>query len=111
MGCSDERHARPDGLPTFPPGPEEYDEWKRVLAVRPDLDPACPGADGKRGLNPLFVEWLMGFPLGWTAIPGATRAKRLSALGNAMVPKVAEVAFQRVTECAECADPTCGGRS
>ncbi len=22
---------------------------------------------GKRKLNPLFVEWLMGLPLGWTA--------------------------------------------
>ena len=32
-------------------------------------------------LNPEFVEWLMGFPIGWT---------ELKSLGNAVVPQVAE---------------------
>jgi hypothetical protein len=30
-------------------------------------------------LNPTFVEWLMGFPLGWTVLlPSATRSSRKS---------------------------------
>ena len=36
-----------------------------------------------------FVEWHMGFPAGWTAI--LTRNQRLKALGNAVVPQVADV--------------------
>ena len=33
-------------------------------------------------LNPTWVEWLMGFPLGWTA---------LERLGNAVVPQIPEL--------------------
>ena len=33
-------------------------------------------------LNPTWVEWLMGFPLGWTD---------LGALGNAVVPQIPEM--------------------
>ena len=62
-------------------------------------------------LNPDWVEWLMGFPVGWTdlevesptqydiavepAVPRVTtkkqgRPKRLKQLGNAVVPQVVE---------------------
>ena len=38
------------------------------------LNAAAGGA-----LNPIFVEWLMGFPLGWTVLPGwGTRSSRRS---------------------------------
>lgn len=56
---------------------------------------AClPGALGQtsRCLNPRFVEWMMGWPLGWTQItPDATselvnRVDRLRACGNGVVP-------------------------
>ena len=36
-----------------------------------------------------FVEWHMGFPAGWTDL--LTREQRLKALGNAVVPQVADV--------------------
>lgn len=71
-------------------------------------------ASGMR-LNPDWVEWLMGYPIGWTdatvdvvgdplpfdtdpheTYPRVTdrkdfRAKRLHALGNAIVPQVAAI--------------------
>lgn len=43
-------------------------------------------------LNPDFVEWMMGFPPGWTA--GVSRRARLRLLGNAVQPQVAEAAFR-----------------
>lgn len=49
-----------------------------------------PGATHSR-LNPDFVEWMMGFPPGWTA--GVSRRARLRLLGNAVQPQVAEAAF------------------
>ena len=36
-----------------------------------------------------FVEWHMGFPSEWTAM--LAREQRLKALGNAVVPQVADV--------------------
>lgn len=41
-------------------------------------------AGNTRRLNPAFVEWLMGVPMGWTA--EAPRTDRLRMLGNAVVP-------------------------
>jgi DNA (cytosine-5)-methyltransferase 1 len=39
-------------------------------------------------LNPDWVEWLMGFPHGWTE--GGRRRQRLQSLGNAVVPLIPE---------------------
>ena len=33
---------------------------------------------------PEFVEWMMGFPEGWTDVEGVPRTKRLMMLGNAV---------------------------
>ena len=41
--------------------------------------------DEKGRLAPAFVEWMQGFPLGWTS--GMTRTQALKALGNAVVPQ------------------------
>ena len=45
-------------------------------------------------MSPPFVEWMMGFPEGWTE--GHSRAKRLKALGNAVVPQQAEYAIRQL---------------
>lgn len=75
-------------------------------------------------LSPDWVEWLMGFPLGWTDLtveepvelpdqwaeePDIPRMKkgvekrkeRLTALGNAVVPQVVEIVARRLRELAD----------
>ena len=47
--------------------------------------------DDKGRLAPAFVEWMMGFPQGWT--DGMTRTQALKALGNAVVPQQGAAAF------------------
>lgn len=47
--------------------------------------------DDKGRLDPSFVEWLMGFPAGWTST--MTRTQALKALGNAVVPAQAVFAL------------------
>lgn len=54
-------------------------------------DPGTTSAAAVRRLNPAFVEWMMGFPDGWTA--GVSRRARLRLLGNAVQPQVAQAAF------------------
>ena len=57
----------------------------------------CPAPldDGHR-LSVAFVEWMMGYPDGWTA--PLSRAKALKALGNAVVPQQARLAVQILNE-------------
>lgn len=43
----------------------------------------------ENGLNPNWVEWLMGFPVGWTY--GLSGKHRLKALGNSVVPVIPEM--------------------
>ena len=80
------------GVPVWPPSPNDFDAWESVIAMRPDLAPVLYGK-----LNPRFVEWLQGFTIGWTELPGELskthRIDRLRALGNAVVPATAELAL------------------
>lgn len=82
------------GIPDWPPGPDD-ERWSWICERRPDLAPAVSEVpfDEPR-LNPRFVEWLMGFPIGWTEIPDASRRDRLRVLGNAVVPACAALAFR-----------------
>lgn len=41
---------------------------------------------------PEFVEWMQGFPVGWTE--GPARTHRLRMLGNAVVPAQAALAIR-----------------
>lgn len=49
-----------------------------------------------KGLNPDWVEWLMGFPIGWTE--NVTRKERLRSLGNAVVPLIPEMIAASINE-------------
>jgi site-specific DNA-cytosine methylase len=40
-------------------------------------------------LSPWFVEWMLGFPDGWT--DGASRTQRLKMLGNAVQVQAGEL--------------------
>jgi len=71
--------ALPCGTGLHPPGPGDHVAWVAVLIARPDLAPAVGFNDSSHGLvvsrrilkarsrrrlNPLFVGWLMGWPIG-----------------------------------------------
>ena len=60
--------------------------WEKTLGVS-----APAPADDQKRLNPTFVEWMMGFPLGWTS--QMTRPKALKALGNAVCPQQGALAL------------------
>lgn len=62
------------------------DRWERLTGrTAPEpLDYSRLSAD--------FVEWMMGFPEGWTA--GVGKGARLKALGNAVVPRQGELALR-----------------
>lgn len=47
---------------------------------------------------PEFVEWMMGFPHGWTAVPGVKRPARIRMLGNSVQVQVGEVVGQLIHE-------------
>lgn len=47
--------------------------------------------DGRGRLSPTFVEWMMGFPAGWT--DGLKRNQALKCLGNAVVSQQARVVW------------------
>jgi len=50
-------------------------------------EPVPRVVDGK--LNPEFVEWMMGYPIGWTE--SITRIQRIKGLGNSLVPIIPEM--------------------
>jgi hypothetical protein len=54
-----------------------------------------PKPTDERGrLAPEFVEWLMGYPQGWTeGIPRTQRMHRLKCLGNSVVPMQGALAW------------------
>ena len=58
------------------------------------MGPAPHPVDERGRLAPTFVEWLMGFPAGWT--DGMSRTQALKALGNAVVPQQAVAAISRI---------------
>lgn len=58
------------------------------------MRPAPMPVDEKGRLAPAFVEWMMGFPEGWTDRMSRTQA--LKALGNAVVPQQGAAAFGRL---------------
>lgn len=67
------------GLPVFPPGPEDWDGWRKVLSAEPKVEPAVRGvADGM-----------------------AARVDRLRACGNGVVPLVAAYAWRTLTSALE----------
>jgi DNA (cytosine-5)-methyltransferase 1 len=54
--------------------------------------------DNPRRLTPLECERLMGFPDGWTDLPGARDSERWSSLGNAVAVTDARWIGQRIKE-------------
>jgi DNA (cytosine-5)-methyltransferase 1 len=53
--------------------------------------------DQEGKLSALFVEYMMGLPVGWVTDAGLSRAQQLKMLGNGVVPQQAEYALQLLT--------------
>lgn len=62
--------------------------WEPIVG-RPAPEPT----DGKRRLNPKFVEWMMGLPDGWVTDIVSSRTHSLRILGNGVVPQQAAYAL------------------
>jgi DNA (cytosine-5)-methyltransferase 1 len=60
------------------------------------MRPAPHPVDDKGRLDPAFVEFMMGFPAGWTE--GLSRTQALKALGNAVVPQQGAAALALLTQ-------------
>jgi DNA (cytosine-5)-methyltransferase 1 len=48
-------------------------------------------------LNPEFVEYMMGLPVGWVTESGLARTQQLKMLGNGVVPQQAKYALELLT--------------
>jgi len=68
----------------------------RRFTTRRDMQlqtpPSALDQDGK--LSALFVEYMMGLPVGWVTDTGLSRAQQLKMLGNGVVPQQAELALE-----------------
>ena len=51
-----------------PSGPD-YARMRRERSGGDDLATAVARSEPRGQLNPMWVEWLMGFPIGWTELP------------------------------------------
>ena len=54
--------------------------------------------DGLGRLNPAFVEYMMGLPVGWVTETGLSRSQQLKMLGNGVVPQQAYHAISLIME-------------
>ena len=74
---------------------EEPSQWGVYAAAverwQDELGRQAPApTDAKGRLSPEFVEWMLGFPAGWTDLDGQKRTARLKMLGNAVQVQVGE---------------------
>lgn len=71
--------------------------WEAL--TRPAPSPTLPdGKNGSHRLSAVFVEWMMGLPLGHVTNPaiGLTRNEELKALGNGVVPRQVALALRHL---------------
>ncbi len=59
-GANSKREQRGAG------GPDLQEQVYRFSPPAPPTPDGPPSSKARRSLNPLFVEWLMGWPIGWT---------------------------------------------
>lgn len=74
---------------------EAIARWEHITG-RPAPAPAILTEQGTPRLSPTFVEWLMGLEPGWVTDPALrlTHRQQLTALGNGVLPRQAEVAIR-----------------
>ena len=93
--CAERRQSSPESYsPSCDWGP--YDgavrRWESVLGR------CAPDPTDERGLNPWFVEWMMGFEGGFVCSAGLSRTNELRLLGNSVVAQQALLALEFLHE-------------
>ena len=71
----------------FGPYESAIQRWEYILGR------AAPAPVDDRGLNPWFVEWMLGLPEGWVCDLGLSRTAMLKMLGNGCCQQQAELAL------------------
>lgn len=86
-------HGRTGGEAPFWPYAAAIARWEEVTGPAPS--PTRQSPRGGPHLSPAFVEWMMGLPPGHvTDTRGVSRAGKLKALGNGVVPQQAAAALR-----------------
>ena len=62
--------------------------WEQILGRE------APEPTNDKGIEPTFVEWMMGLPEGWVTGHGLGRTAELKMLGNGVVPMQGELALR-----------------
>lgn len=88
--CRSVSNERPTGddLTFWPPSPTDFAQWERVAHSNPDLLPAI-----EKTTEPYVRRMVAGVSV-WVDPSFIYRPARLKALGNAVVPQCAELAFR-----------------
>jgi DNA (cytosine-5)-methyltransferase 1 len=72
------------------PAAVDWGAYAAAVETWEELTRTAPRPTDDRGrLSPAFVEWMLGFPAGWTE--AASRTQRLKMLGNSVQVQVAEL--------------------
>lgn len=83
----------------FKSSDESMQRVGRKFTSRRDMHMQTPpnALDQDEKLSALFVEYMMGLPVGWVTDTGLSRAQQLKMLGNGVVPQQAELALELLT--------------
>ena len=84
----EEAAGEPPPVDRFGPYGAAVERWERIVGRR------APDPTDERGLNPWFVEWMMGLPSGGVCDMGLSRTQELKMLGNGVIPHQAAVAYE-----------------
>jgi DNA (cytosine-5)-methyltransferase 1 len=81
------------------PSNESMQRVGRKFTSRRDMHMQTPpnALDQDEKLNALFVEYMMGLPVGWVTDTDLSRAQQLKMLGNGVVPQQAQLALELLT--------------
>jgi len=88
----EEAAGEPPPVDRFGPYGPAVERWERIVGRR------APDPTDERGLNPWFVEWMMGFETGFVCSAGLSRTDELRLLGNSVVAQQALLALELLHE-------------
>ena len=97
-GCSDQDASNTNDQ--HKPHDRQVQELGRRFTPRCEMHMQEPpdALDQEGKLNAVFVEYMMGLPVGWVTDTGLSRAQQLKMLGNGVVPQQAKLALELSTE-------------